>query len=504
MFSVCSRSSRMSRASLLFAVLALCTAPCARGDAQAADAASTATFTSNPPKSSVQLEVGETRLMQLQAPVIRVSIANPDVSDVQVVTPQQVLITAKAVGFTHLILWSHSEQPDVIAVSCTRNLDQLREQFTKLFAGNDIKVSSVGDLIVLSGTVSDVRVPARAAEVARLHSEKVANLIKVSGDQQVQLDVRFAEVSRSGLRKMGVGFLWQDNARKYIGGQVPPGALPGSYLNTEQLWVPGTSSPVPPGVPFIPSPDKVGVFNYFFSTGLAGFPFSTIMSIMSQHGLAKVLAEPTLVAFSGQDAKFHAGGEVPIVLAQALGTVSVHYKQFGVMLDFTPTVLGERTLSLKMRVEVSEPDPSVGVSLNGFIVPGFRSRSSETTIRLGDGQSFAVAGLLSDQTRHVIGKVPLLGDLPVLGALFRSNSYQHEESELLMVATAHLVKPVQPSDMPSLPGENEYNDPNDFELFLLGSMPDKPREKTRRNSSDNNTVVKPHEGPIGPIGYIRE
>lgn len=466
-------------------------------------------------KASVQLEVGETRLMQLPAPVIRVSIANPEVSDVQVVTPQQVLITAKSVGFTHLILWSNNEKPVVISVSCTRNLDQLREQFSKLFAGNDIRVSSVGELIVLSGTVSDVRVPARAAEVARLHSEKVANLIQVSGDQQVQLDIRFAEVSRSGLRRMGAGFLWQDNARGFVGGQTPPGAHPGAYLNTDEYWVPGTSAPAPPNAPFVPWPDKTGAFNYFFSTSMRGFPFSAIMSILAQHGLAKVLAEPTLVAFSGQDAKFHAGGEVPIVVTQALGSVSVRFKQFGVLLSFTPTVLGKRTLSLRMRVEVSEPDPTVGVNLGGYSIPGFRTRSSDTTIRLRDGQSFAIAGLLSDSTRHIAAKTPLLGDLPILGALFRSTSYQREETELLMVATAHLVKPVQPGDVPMLPGENEYNDPSDFELFVLGKMSGDEREAVRRRKRHGERsaepaqaagveTVNPHEGPIGPIGFIRE
>jgi pilus assembly protein CpaC len=310
-----------------------------------------------------------------------------------------VLITAKSVGFTHLILWSSNEIPLVMAVSATRNLDQLREQFTKLFPGEQMQVSAVGDLIVLSGTVSDLRLPSRAAEVARLHSEKVANLIQVTGDQQVQLDVRFAEVSRSGLRNMGANFLWQDNARGYIGGQVPPGVAPGAYLRSPDFHVPGTNEVSPP---LVGAPAKSNAFNYFFSTGLRDFPFSAILSILSQEGLAKVLAEPTLVALSGQDAHFHAGGEVPILIARDLGNVSVTFKKFGVLLNFTPTVLGERTMSLKLGLEVSEPDPATGVTLGGFVVPGFKTRSSDTTIRLKDGQSFAIAGLLSDQSRNLI------------------------------------------------------------------------------------------------------
>jgi pilus assembly protein CpaC len=489
--------------------------------------------------------VGETRLMSLSTAIIRVSVADPNVADVQVVTPEQVLITAKSVGFTHLILWGAKEVPLVVAVSATRNLDQLRAQFKGLFPDTDIQVSAVGDLIVLSGSVTDLRLPARAAEVAKLHSEKVANLIQVTGDQQVQLDVRFAEVSKTGLRKIGVNMLWQDNARGMVGASVPPGATPGTYLTqTPDAWVPGTGSATPP---FFGAPGHQQAFNMLFSTSNSQFPFSAILSILSQEGLAKVLAEPTLTALSGQDAEFHAGGEVPILIARQLGNVSVNFKKFGVLLKFSPTVLGERTVSLRMGLEVSEPDPSSGSTLGGFVVPGFRTRSSETTVRLRDGQSFAVAGLLSDQTRSVVSKVPGLGDLPILGTLFRSTQYQRQETELLMVVTAHLVKPLQPGEVPILPGEDEYNDPSDFELFVMGNSsmtkrrsykngrpasedptsswpypkesarersetpvpdraqgPDVPRATTPRSASEENAVVvAPHEGPIGPIGFIR-
>lgn len=457
-------------------------------------------------QANVHMEVGETRLMQLQAAAIRVSVADPEVADVQVVTPQQVLITAKAVGFTHLIVWSSSEIPMVLAISAKRNLDQLREQYKKLFTGSDIQVSSVGELIVLSGTVSDVRVPARAAEVARLHSEKVANLIQVTGDQQVQLDVRFAEVSRTGLRKMGANFLWQDSARGLIGGQVPPGTSPGYYLATDTQYIPGTNSYGQP--PWVGVPDFGNTFQWFFSTALKQFPFSMILSLLSQQGLAKILAEPTLVALSGQDARFHAGGEVPILIARSLGNTSVEFKRFGVLLKFTPTVLGQQTLSLKLGLEVSEPDPTAGVVLGGYTIPGFRTRSSDTTVRLRDGQSFAIAGLLSDETRHSVAKIPWLGDLPVLGALFRSTNYQRSETELLMVVTAHLVKPLQPGEVPMLPGEDEYNDPNDFELFVLGRFANSKLDRSEQTevipNQAANTIVKPHEGPIGPIGFLRD
>ena len=507
------------------------------------------------PAQQIRMEIGQTRLLHTTTKVVRVSVADPNVADVQVVTPQQILITAKTVGYTHLIVWGANEEPLVMAVSCSRNLDELRAQFKELFPGENIRVSAVSDLVVLSGTVSDLRLPARAAEVAALHSERLANLIQVTGDQQVQLDVRFAEVSRGGLRKSGVNFLWRDSQRGNIAGMSTASSPPGQYLRGDS-GIPGTGAA--PAPPFVSGPDSGDAFNLFFSTGLSSFPFSAILSILTEEGLAKTLAEPTLVALSGQEAQFHAGGEVPILMGGSLGTVNVNYKKFGVQLKFTPTVLNERNMSLKLGIEVSELDSTAGVVVSGFLVPGFRTRSSDTTVRLRDGQSFAIAGLLSDSTRSSVSKVPGLGDLPILGALFRSTAYQREETELLMVVTAHLVRPVQPDDVPALPGEDEFNDPNDFELFLFGKLEpdhienaDKRRREERLRLAQlaqvqdegpsagsgteptvppssptpavpgvhikplprrtpegapgaNSEGTRPLEGPIGPLGFLRE
>jgi pilus assembly protein CpaC len=452
---------------------------------------------------SISLQVGETRLLRLSEKIIRISVADPDVADVQVVTPLQVLITAKTVGSTHISLWGTSDEPLVMAVSASRNLDQLRAQLKELFPNEKIHVGSAGELVVLSGEVSDLRLPARAAELAGLYSDKLANLIKVSGDQQVELDVRFAEVSRTGLRKLGLNFLWSDAARGYVGGQTTPSPVTGTYLDTNQLHVPGTGEPGAPGtVPFVPVPDAEDAFNLFFATGLSKFPFSSILTILSQEGLAKVLAEPTLVALSGEKADFHAGGEVPLLIARQLGEVSVEYKKFGVQLGFVPTVLGGKMISLELKVEVSEPDPSSGATLAGFSIPGFRTRSTDTTIRLKDGQSFAIAGLLSDNVRSTVNKLPVLGDIPILGALFRSTAFQHQESELLVVVKARLVRPLEEDEVPELPGENELTDPTDFELFLLGRID--PEKKERAEAPLRGGVSRSEIGPTGPIGFERE
>lgn len=454
--------------------------------------------------TAMPLQVGETKLLQLSERVIRIAVADPAIADVQAVTEEQVLITAKSVGNTNLTMWSASNKPLVLSVSCTRNLDQLRTQLDKLFPDEKISVGSAGDLVILSGTVSDLRVPARAAELAALYSDKVANQIEVSGDQQVELEVRFAEVSRTGLRKLGMNFLWQDGGRGYIGGQATPSTQTGQYLNgANNLHVPGTGTAG--GPPFVPAASLGQAFNLFFSTGLSKFPFSAVLSVLSQEGLAKILAEPTLVALSGQEASFHAGGEVPILIARQLGEVSVEYKKFGVRLQFTPTVLGKRVISAKLAVEVSEPDPNAGATIGGFNVPGFRTRSSETTIRIADGQSFAIAGLLSDNIRSTVQKVPILGDVPVLGMLFRSTAFQREETELMVVVRARLVRPLDGDQVPLLPGEDELTDPTDFELFMLGRIDSRKKERApRARPLSGGASGTGSFGPTGPIGFVRQ
>jgi pilus assembly protein CpaC len=208
-------------------------------------------------------------------------------------------------------------------------------------------------------------------------------------------------------------------------------------------------------------------FSVFFSN-YPGFPFSVMLSLLESNNLAKVLAEPTLVTLSGQEAKFLAGGEIPIPLASSLGSVSVEWKKFGILLNFTPTVVSGNTIHLKLAAEVSDVDPTLAITIGGSTVPGLASRQSETTVRLGNGQSFAIAGLLTDKVRSQIDKVPVLGSIPVLGALFRSTQYRRQESELLVIVTARLAEPVAPHQLPPLPTAHELNDPSDFQLFLLG------------------------------------
>jgi pilus assembly protein CpaC len=436
----------------------------------------------------LMLEAGQNRLLLLTEEIARIAVADPKVADLKVITPTQVLLTAKGVGATDLTLWNRANQPLIMSLQVTKNLDGLRKQLKDLFPGEAVAVSGAGELVVLSGQVSDVRMPERMAEVARLHAKQVANLVQVSGNQQVQLEVRFAEVSRTGLREIGVNLFASSKDGQQIGGMTGRGTSPGGFLGAFSL----------PGAPATqPTPVYPPQFNSGFSLFLSNYaklPFSAMLNLLESNGLAKVLAEPSLVTLSGQEARFLAGGEIPVPLVSSFGTVQVEWKKFGIILNFTPTVISGDTIHLKLAAEVSDIDPSIGVTIGGTTVPGLTSRQSETTVRLGHGQSFAIAGLLSDKVRSQIDKVPVLGSIPILGALFRSSEYRRQETELLVVVTARLAEPMAPHQVPSLPTDHELNDPNDFGFFLMGS--DGSRADGARRPADQG-------GPSGEGGYAR-
>jgi len=304
---------------------------------------------------------------------------------------------------------------------------------------------------------------------------------------------------------LGLNVFHPDAGGRFVAGLSPPTVPPDQFFN-----IPGTGGPTAPAVP---GPAIGGGFTLFFS-GLPNFPFSAILTALESSGLAKLLAEPTLVALSGQEARFLVGGEFPIPMSTGLGQVSVQWKKFGIILNFTPTVIADGALHLKLQTEVSDVDATRSVTIGGFSIPGLTSRQSETTVRLADGQSFAIAGLLSDRVRSTINRVPFLGDLPILGVLFRSVQYQRDESELLVVVTARLARPVSPHEAPRLPTENELNDPNDIQLFLFGSTggggqaSSKHGEEQSRADTDDlrrrtasRTMMD--RGPSGELGFIR-
>lgn len=450
----------------------------------------------------IAVEVRGVKLVKTARDVTRVAVGSSDVLDVQVLNASnQLQLTGKKLGSSALTVWQGDEATSVNVV-VTHPTAALGAALKAAVPGlSELKLDSAGTSLVMSGQVANVAEAERAAEIARGFLGgggpaapplgQLVNLLKVTGDPQVQLEVSFAEVSRTALRQMGMNLFGQ--APGLVNGAVT------SPATTSPLVTLGADAPqtltAAAGAPLS------GAFGLLFALGKdTGVPISAAVSVLSSNGYARTLAEPTLIALSGQEASFLAGGEFPVALPSALGSVQVDWKKFGVQLKFTPTIVDDH-IQLRLSTTVSDLDPSIGVKLQSIQIPGVTTRSGETVVRLKDGQSFAIAGLLNDKVRSVVDKVPGLGDVPVLGMLFRSTSYRRDETELLVTVTARLVRPT--SERAQLPGEYTRADPSDLELFLLGSsdsregVPESASRPARRDDAQTRSE------PVGPVGYAR-
>ncbi|HBB16941.1 MAG TPA: hypothetical protein DCZ97_08030 [Syntrophus sp. (in: bacteria)] len=332
---------------------------------------------------------------------------------------------------------------------------QLKEALYKILPDEkEIRVTQTGESVTLSGMVSSTSNLAQVLAIAEsYYPKKLINLIEVGGVHQVMLEVRVAEMSRSLLRRLGVNFNYiSENGVNFglslLGSLASLGSVTtGSVGNVTQ---------------------RVNAIFRFTGAGMTWTPF---IDALKDEGLLKVMAEPTLITMSGKSANFLAGGEFPIPVPQTSGTgttLTVQYKPFGVGLNFSPVVLNSKKISMQVAPEVSDLDFSNAIQMSGFVIPALTTRRVATTVELGDGQSFAIAGLLKDNVREVVSKFPLLGEIPILGALFRSTSFQKNETELIIIVTPHLVKPMNLAKQ-TLPTDR-YIEPNDFEFYLLGAM----------------------------------
>jgi pilus assembly protein CpaC len=354
-------------------------------------------------------------------------------------------------------------------VNVQMTMSQLEEIIHQIAPRALVRVSPVMDTLVLTGTVPDATSAERIIDVASIYSTKVKNQLSVAGVQQVLIRATVAEVNRRALRQLGVnGWLAGDNFKdayfiNQIGGINPSniGAARNSWVRTEIPIVTGED-----GIPILPTTD--------FSLGFPRAQMQLFMEALRENGLLRVLAEPNLVAITGEEASFLAGGEIPVPIPQDDGVVTIEWREFGVVLNFVPTVLGGQIIRLDVSPEVSELDFTNAVSFGGFVIPALTKRNVSTVVEVGNGQTFAIAGLLNDQIRSVARKVPGLGDVPVLGALFSSVDYQRSTSELVFLITPELVNPLNPEQVPQVPGE-EVTEPNDFELFALGLLEGPPK-----------------------------
>jgi pilus assembly protein CpaC len=399
----------------------------------------------------VKVTAGRSTIINPPFDVTRIAVTNPAVADAVVVMPREILIDGKSAGTISLIVWGGGQrtQYDLVVEQPVSSLEQ---QLHQLFPGEEVQVTNNAEAIVLTGRASNTQTMLRIGEVVRATAAKanVINMLQVPGGsdaQQVMLQVRIAEVNRRALTELGVSFFTgPTGAGDWIGRGTTQQFPSVEYKDLERNEFTG-----PDGRSALELKGKME-----FSDFLNIFLFNTdwnvgsLIRALKQTGHFQSLAEPNLIAYNNREASFLAGGEFPVPIVNSLGQVTVQFKEFGVRLNFTPTIAGD-LIRLKVRPEVSELDFNNGVTLEGFRIPALQTRRAETEVELRDGQSFAVAGLIDNTAQTDRAAIPILSQLPVIGALFKSKAERQERTELLVLITPRLVRPLNPDEVPPLP-----------------------------------------------------
>ncbi len=438
-----------------------------------------ATFTGTSGKD-LSIEINRGALVRLQGPADTVFVANPEIADIQVKSPRLIYVFGKRAGET--VLYAVDGNDNLLLntrVVVTHNLQALRTAIGSAIPGGGVAISTAGDALVLNGSVNSA---AQAEDLRRLAARfapgdgAVVNNLRVVAPNQVNLRVRIAEVSRDTLKQFGINW---DNAIK-LGGfvfglaQGAPVLAAGGGFNVGNK---GTNS-------------FVGSFRR------GNVDLNTVIDALANENLITVLAEPNLTAMSGETANFLAGGEFPIPVPQSgnSNAITIEFKKFGVSLAFTPTVVDGNRINLKVRPEVSQLSTVGSIVVNSISIPALTTRNAETTVELASGQSFAIAGLLQHNSQQDASKTPFLGDIPILGALFKSDRYQRNETELVIVVTPYLVKPVSPNAI-ATPVDG-LTPPTDVQRILYGTKNQQklPEAGNVPRNRDGNTV-------IGPAGF---
>lgn len=424
----------------------------------------------------LDIELGKSIVLETPKNARAIAITNPKIADVQTLgSGNKIQVQGIEVGSTDLILQLSSGAPIIYEITVHQDLSDLIRRVDGLVEGEPPQIYPLLDRIVVQGPVDDLDTLEAIAGVSKIYDEDFVNLMTVRGDHQVQLEVVFAEISRSAVRSLGLQALWGDSS---MGFQMASPAITGTGVNHPAVTaisngIVGTSG--------------AGMFD--FLGYVTDINLAATLSILSDYRMGKVLAQPTLVALSGQQAEFLAGGEIPLPNpAGGGGQVTIEFKDYGIKLVFVPTVLGGNVIDLRVYIEVSEPDFGNATRLVGIEVPGFVTRKAKSHLRLDSGMTFALAGLLSERMNYNRAEVPGLGRIPLIGTLFRFTSHEREESELVIFVTPRLVRPLGPGEVPAPPGTTENNNPSDVELFLLG-LDHRPGSR----SAD----------PTGDVGLVR-
>jgi pilus assembly protein CpaC len=394
----------------------------------------------------VTVTTGRSTVVNTTFDVTRIAITNPAIADATVVRPREILVDGKAPGTITLMVWGGDQrvQYDVVV---EQPISPLEQQLHQLFPGEEIAVAMNADSVVLSGRASSTHVMLRIGEVVRAAQPKanVINMLQVPGAsdaQQVMLQVRVAEVNRKTLSELGTSlFTGATGAGNWIG-RSTTGQFPSVDFKDLERTQAGNAIDLKGKMEFA---DFLNIF-LFNTKWNAG----TLVRALKQTGHFQTLAEPNLIAYNGREASFLAGGEFPVPFVNGLGQVSVVFKEFGVRLNFTPTIAGD-LIRLKVRPEVSSLDFNNGVTLEGFRIPALQTRRAETEVELRDGQSFAVAGLIDNTAQVDSAAIPMLSQIPIIGHLFESKADRKERSELLVLITPRLVRALNPDEVPPLP-----------------------------------------------------
>lgn len=427
---------------------------------------------------SLEVPVNKSQVVTADRPILKAMIGNAEVADVLPISDRSVYVLGKQFGTTSLTLYDRNNRViAVMDVAVGPDVDGLRRQIGQLIPGQPIEAQLSNGSVLLTGMVSDTGAAARAAQLAKAFAgDKVINLVTMGSSQQVMLEVKFAEIDRNLGEKLGVSGFGVSRGGSFGGALgANTGFTPGSSTRTTKATigtggttVETTLESIAPQLLLGAISDSFGVFNKSFRLG--NINIEGTLDLLERRGLSKTLAEPTLIALSGEKASFLAGGEfpIPVIDSNTSGDndLGVEFKPFGVSLSFTPTVLGDKVISLIVEPEVSSIDPTASVTINGLVVPGLQTRRASTTIELRDGESFAIAGLLRRDFQTTVRQLPILGSLPIIGSLFRSSGFQKGETELLIVVTPRLVAPLRPEQV-RLPTDR-IEDPKAVDVLIDG------------------------------------
>nr|MDP9413935.1 type II and III secretion system protein family protein [Pseudomonadota bacterium] len=451
------------------------------------------------PTNSVNLSVGSGRMVRLDGTMSDLFVANDAIADVQVRSADQLYIFGKAAGET--TVYATNKAGKVVYSANVRvgtNIGSVDELLRLAMPDAQIRATPMNGTVLLTGTVA---APADVEEAGRLvqayvgEGTQIISRLKTATPLQVMLQVKIAEVSRSLARDIGFNLLTRDRSGGFLFGvgRGNPGTITDRVSST--LIDPVTGNPQIIGTDFGVN-NKTGATTLHAAGRLLGLDILSTLDLNENSGLVTTLAEPNLTALSGETASFLAGGEFPIPVAQGLNGTSVEFKQYGVSLAFTPIVLEGGRISMRVRPEVSEITSNGAVKLNGFEVPALTTRRAETTVELGSGQSFMIGGLLSNSGNNSVEKAPFLGDLPIIGALFRSQGFRRNETELVIVVTPYLVKPVSASQI-ALPTDGFRVAPEPNRLLLDQRHKSRSGEQRPMPRVAPPQTVAPAVGPLG-------